>query len=234
MTLAALPNYLQYLFFRPGPSWDPVSHQYAQNYAQKVWQEDDLTEEYLSSVIKVIGPVEGRRLLDLGGGPGQYSVRFAQKGADVTWHDVSRNYQTIVTSKAAEKEVSLHTSLGYLEDARCFLDSPFDVVFVRGCWQYCMNDAQFASLVYQLAKPNSWVVVWGNNSRIVQKSDAAFSLRSRFSHLLNDWTGVKIGHPYPPAGKIAQLFTELGAVQVHANYESPWFDDLFIKTGSTR
>lgn len=229
MTLAALPNYLQYLLHRPGASWDPVGEAYASKYATKVWGESEITQRYINRVIEHVGSVDGARVLDLGGGPGQYSIGFAERGARVTWHDISASYEAIVRTKAKERGVSVETSVGYLEDSRKFLSSPFDLVFVRGCWHYCMNDKAFASLVYQLALPGKWIAVWGNNSSILNKKDASFSLRSRLSHTINDRVGIKIGHPYPPQGRLANLFTELGAHKVVADYGDVWFDDLFIK-----
>src|SRR5690348_15498072 len=131
-------NYLHSLFHRVESGWDPIPQEYAQQYANfATTQVDTSLIEHLE---RQTGGIRGKRVLDLGGGPGQYSVLFAQRGAQVTWHDISREYQSIAEARAAAGGVKISFSLGYLEDAARLRASSFDLVFCRVCWCYGRSD----------------------------------------------------------------------------------------------
>jgi len=136
-----LINRLLSLFHRPENGWDPVPAEYAKRYGEVEWS--TLNVGLVDQLERWIGGFKGKRVLDLGAGPGQYSVAFARRGAQVTWYDVSRNYQLIAQKRSAEAGVSLEFSLGYLEDAKRYVHNPFDLVFIRLAWYYCMNDLCF-------------------------------------------------------------------------------------------
>jgi len=91
-------NKIHARIYRPERGWDPVPADYAQQYAEAVWRQVD--EAWLDVLARRIGGFEGKEVLDLGGGPGQYSVAFAKRGASVTWLDVSRNYMRIAQETA--------------------------------------------------------------------------------------------------------------------------------------
>ncbi len=61
----------------------------------------------------------GKSVLDLGGGPGQYTMAMAQRGARVTWHDVSRTYLEMSRGRAESLGLTgkVTFSLGYLDEA---------------------------------------------------------------------------------------------------------------------
>lgn len=90
--------------------------------------------------------------MDLGGGPGQYSVAFARRGASVTWLDVSHNYLHIAQQKAHEADVEITFVLGYMDEAPRILGKQFDLVFNRVCFCYSWNDALFVAVIYRLMR----------------------------------------------------------------------------------
>jgi SAM-dependent methyltransferase len=191
-------NQLLARLYRPERGWDPVPPEWAASYADGEWARFD------PSVVDLIesrtGSVAGKRVLDLGGGPGQYSAEFARRGADVVWHDVSRRYREIAQARTSEIGVSVRFSLGYLEDAKVFLDQPFDLVFNRICWNYSQDDRRFADLVYALVRPGGAGYVDSHHG--VHRSGIRELL-----YELNARTGWKIGHPPPPPGRIAALLS---------------------------
>lgn len=159
----------------------------------------------IDSLEERFGPLRGKRVLDLGGGPGHYSIAFAARGAEVTWHDVSRRYLEMTRLKAAQHGVVINLSLGYLEDARRFAGVGFDLVFCRICWRYCRNDRDFARLFYSLLAPNG-VGYIDTNIGI----DSSASRRQCLQYRLNAAFGWKVGHPNPPPGRLRLLFGEMG------------------------
>jgi 2-polyprenyl-3-methyl-5-hydroxy-6-metoxy-1,4-benzoquinol methylase len=215
------------LFQRPEQGWDPVSQESAELYARHEWANVD--ERIVDELERQLGSLEGKRVLDLGGGPGQFSVAFAKRGAVVVWHDISRFYQALSERRAEEAQVTIEFSLGYLEDAQRLVGTPFDLVFNRICWYYCINDAAFARLFYALVKPGG--------AGYVDCTTPAFENprgRRRIVYALNRILGWKIGNPGPPHGRIARLFQTYPLERMIIDYASPLNDRvLFVKPKET-
>ena len=74
----------------------------------------------------------GDRVLDIGGGPGRYSLRFAKKGCDVTLLDLSPVNVRFATEKAAEQGLALHAVEGDARTADEMVTGPFDHVLLMG------------------------------------------------------------------------------------------------------
>lgn len=219
-------NQIHARLYRPESGWDPVPAGHAVNYAQKEWRSID--ETLLGELGRWIGGFEGKRVLDLGGGPGQYSAAFARRGAEVTWHDVSRRYRDMARERVAalglDKRVSF--SLGYMDEAPVSLPGTFDFVFNRVCWCYGFGDSSLAKVLYQLARPGGWIYVDTNHS------DVGHELATpswRFRTWLNDRFAIKIGHPYPPHGRVAELFLGFPLQQLFVDYRSPTNDRILLQ-----
>jgi 2-polyprenyl-3-methyl-5-hydroxy-6-metoxy-1,4-benzoquinol methylase len=210
-------NYLHSLFHRVESGWDPISREYAQEYADFTASQRDVS--LVESLELKLGGLRNRRVLDLGGGPGQYSVLFAQRGADVTWHDISRTYRDITEARANALGVQLRYSLGYLENAARLSSEPFDLVFCRVCWSYGRSDRRFARLVYSLVKPGGVGYIECNTPEFSKPSGVR-----RLQYWLNEFTGWKIGHPMPPRGRIAKLIQGYPISSLSLNYSSPLLD----------
>jgi 2-polyprenyl-3-methyl-5-hydroxy-6-metoxy-1,4-benzoquinol methylase len=177
-----------------------------------------------------VGGFAGRRVLDLGGGPGQYSIAFAKRNAQVTWHDVSQTYRDIAKRKAAEQNVQLTLSIGYMDAAAKIHTRPFDLVFSRICWYYCFSDSSFANVVFDLVKPGGvGYIDTGHSGMRDRNSTPSLALRT----WLNDHLAIKIGHPLPPHGRVASLFRKKPVAKIVVDYSSTANDRvLFIKQKS--
>jgi len=217
-----LINSLHALFHRPHDGWDPVRREYAETYAARECGNVDVA--LIDQLEQWIGGLRDKRVLDLGGGPGQYSVAFAQRGALVTWHDVSRNYLRIARQHADRAGIELQFSLGYLDDAGTLGDHPFDLVFNRVCWYYCKNDRSFAKLVYALIKPGGAGYIDTHPAEVEERHGA-----SRVAHFFNHWLAWKIGHPFPPHGRVARLFQQYPIDYMILDYTSARNDRVFFQ-----
>ena len=217
-------NLLHSLVHRVQDGWDPISPEHAEQYSDLEWTQVDTS--LVKKLSDFAGGLEGKRVLDLGGGPGQYSVLFAKSGARVTWHDVSRQYERIARRRAEANQTELEFSLGYLEETAKFGPNSFDLVFCRISWYYCRSDRSFARLIYTLIKPGGV----GH----VQCHTAAFSkpkgLR-RLQHELNARLWWKIGHPVPPHGRIADLIHRYPISYLELDYKCEERDVVtFVKS----
>jgi SAM-dependent methyltransferase len=195
-------NRLHSWLHRPEKGWDPVPPAHVLQYGGHEWSAG-VQQPLLDELEQRLGGLAGKQVLDLGGGPGHYSVAFARRGAHVAWYDISKNYRDFVQQKARDAKVDMEFFLGYMDDAARVLDRQFDLVFNRICFSYCINDSSFAKVIYKLVKPGGWAYVDVNNSGFGRET-ASFAVRART--WLNGRLGIKIGHPYPPPGRVPDLF----------------------------
>jgi SAM-dependent methyltransferase len=213
-------------FHRPENGWDPVSPEHAVTYGAGEWQA--VNHALLDELEQRIGGFQGKRILDLGGGPGQYSIAFAKRGGDVTWHDVSQNYRSMAHEKAKAFAVAdkIQFSLGYLDEAPNLLPDRYDLVFNRICWNYGFSDRSFAEVVYRLVRDGGYGYVDTNHSGV--KRDQ-LSTSSLFRTWLNDTLAIKIGHPFPPHGRLARLFLHYPLKRLVVDYRSPSNDRILFE-----
>ena len=210
---------------RPEKGWDPVHSNHVQSYAAGQWKAP-IDEKVLDHLDRWSGGLAGKSVIDLGGGPAQYSVALAKRGAHVTWHDVSGGYRDFARAKALENKVDLELSLGYMDEAADILPKQFDVVFNRICWNYGLSDAGFARTVYRLVKPGGIIYIdtatsyWGNNI-----TSGPTKLRA----WLNDNLHIKIGHPYPPRGRVAALLANFPHDMMLCDYSEPNYDRITMR-----
>jgi 2-polyprenyl-3-methyl-5-hydroxy-6-metoxy-1,4-benzoquinol methylase len=199
--------WLKYYFQKPEKGFDPVPKAFAENYAVNEYKK--LDNEVLDVLKSHILNFENKMVLDLGAGPGQYSIAFAKRGAKVTWHDISRNYLEIARAMAAAENVTVDFSLGYLEEAH----GKFDVVFNRICWYYCINDYRFAKCIYNLVKENGYGFIVVNNEKYLQeeleKESGIKKIVIKMSYWLNENFNIKLTHVHPSHRKLSRIFARL-------------------------
>lgn len=220
-------NRIHAALHRPEKGWDPISPQYAEGYGDKEWKVID--ESLVTRIGDLIGGFAGKKILDLGSGPGQYAIAFAIRGAEVTCHDVSRVYLGIAKNKAAEFNVSDHMkfSVGYLDEAPQILNQTYDLVFNRVCWYYGFDDWSFARSVFSLVRAGGLCFINTPHSKF---NYSKLSTIARFRMWLNQKFSLKIGHPFPPHGRVARTFSNLPIAQMHIDYTDPHHDCIWFRT----
>jgi 2-polyprenyl-3-methyl-5-hydroxy-6-metoxy-1,4-benzoquinol methylase len=221
-------NWLHAKLHTPQRGWDPIPLEYARSYADLEWQKFD--ESPLREIEEWLGGFSGKEVLDLGAGPGQFTGAIARKGSRVTWHDISKNYRKIAQER--NLDLPIEYSLGYLEDAIALGEGRFDLVFNRICWCYSRSDYAFAKLVWRLLRPGG--VGYIDTSNASARSDT-LTRSVRLRTWLNTRLSWKVGHPYPPHGRVAKLILQLPVDRVLVDYSRRSNDRvLFVRSVSSR
>lgn len=94
----------------------------------------------------------GDSLLDVGGGPGRYSLHFAKRGSSVTLVDLSAGNVAFALAKAREEGVSLK---GHVRDARSLEGlglGLFDHVFVMGPMYHLFSEDDRRAVIGEALK----------------------------------------------------------------------------------
>ena len=69
-----------------------------------------LTFIEVNRLIKLLGGLNGNKLLDLCCGPGRHSFEFARHGFDVTGVDITRSYLEMAAANAVKQDLSISSS----------------------------------------------------------------------------------------------------------------------------
>lgn len=95
-----------------------------------------LTVRFMDRYIK-----SGDRVLDIGGGPGRYSLYLAKRGCDVTLFDLSDANIEFAKQKAAEQGVTIKTVCGDARVADCLLNEQYDHVLLMGPMYHLLEES---------------------------------------------------------------------------------------------
>lgn len=183
-----------------------VVQDYYNNFAEE--EKNRLSNAYCKieflNTLKIISkyfPSNGQ-ILDIGAGPGVYSIELAQKGYDVTLFDLSQNLLDIAKVKMEQKGFFDNSYI--CDDARNihqFDSNSFDGILLMGPLYHVIseNDRQkILDNVYRILRPNgiaiiaylnSWGVIRaGLNEFPDEYKNASFLKRylSEFSRRVND------------------------------------------------
>lgn len=162
-------------------------------------------------VFSYLGPVEGRTILDLGAGVGQWAFRFAAGGAArVTAVEYSAPLAAIGREEAAR---SGHSSVEFVVSAAEDFASEerYDVVFVSGLFVY-MNDDQAERLLARLprfCRPDTLVLV---------RDGTGVPVRHEIDDRRSEHLGAQYSATYRTAAEYEALFARHGfALRRHEN-----------------
>lgn len=90
-------------------------------------------------IIKKLGSLKGKKVLELGCGAGESSVYMAKKGADVTATDISQGMLDVVQKVAKVHKTKLKTTKAY-SDKIPFKDNTFDIVYAANLMHHVDYD----------------------------------------------------------------------------------------------
>jgi len=129
-----------------------VQEHYNQS-AEKEWErlerhrvEFDITCRYLEIYLQ-----DAQKVLDLGGGPGRYSLWLAEKGHEVTLVDLSEVNVKLAREKAKERGVELNAALqgNALELSEVVEEKDFDVILNMGPMYHLLEESNRYSVMEQ-------------------------------------------------------------------------------------
>jgi S-adenosylmethionine-dependent methyltransferase len=138
---------------------DPVEvvRRYYDAVVEKEWERIDGRPEFLLTcrfLDRYIQP--GDRVLDIGGGPGRYALRLAQRGCDVTLLDLSTENVRFAQAKAAETSLPIKAVEGDARTADAVVEGPFDHVLLMGPLYHLLEEkdrVQAVNAALRLLKP---------------------------------------------------------------------------------
>jgi len=104
----------------------------------------------------------GDKVLDIGGGPGRYSLYLAEKGCDVTLLDLSTENTKFAAERAAEQRLMIYIVTGDAREADSLVCSQFDHVLLMGPMYHLLEEEDRITAVnaaLHLLKPDGIIFV---------------------------------------------------------------------------
>ena len=142
---------------------ETVRHYY-NSIVQREWERLDrhpfefaITKHYLDKYIK-----PGDKVLDIGGGPGRYTLYLAEKGCDVTLLDLSEENVAFAKQRAMETTLDIRAVQGDARDADALFDHTFDHVLLMGPMYHLLEETarqQAVNAALKLLRPGGVLFV---------------------------------------------------------------------------
>lgn len=153
-----------------------------------------------SSVVDLLAPQPGERILDLGCGTGQLTAQIAEAGAEIVGLDNS--------PAMIEEARRLHPQLEFKQaDAHDFdVAKPFDAVFSNAVLHWITEPARVVGCIARALKPKGRVVVEFGGKGNVQYLTSAIETACQFT------LGETVSHPwyFPSIAEFATLLEHHG------------------------
>jgi len=118
-----------------------------------------LTAPEMRYITSQLGPLKGKKLLDVGCGLGEAAVYFALQGADVTASDLSPQMLKVTEKLAQKYNVKVNTHLSASENLNFENHLLFDVIYVGNLFHHVEIEKTILLLKKQL-KPDGLMISW--------------------------------------------------------------------------
>jgi len=102
-------------------------------------------------------PAEGRKVLDIGCGPGHYSVALAQRGAQVLGIDFAESMINIAETRAAAAQVNDDCEFRVADWTTFPASQTFDYVLALGFMDYVANAAETVAKIVSLTSDRAFL-----------------------------------------------------------------------------
>jgi 2-polyprenyl-3-methyl-5-hydroxy-6-metoxy-1,4-benzoquinol methylase len=108
---------------------------------------------------RLLGNVQGLRILEVGCGGGQCSIAFARQGATCAGIDLSDAQLAFARKLAAAHDVDIPFHQGSVEDLSAFASGAWDVVFSAYAFQYVEHLQVALDECARVLKPNGRLII---------------------------------------------------------------------------
>jgi len=154
----------------------------------------------------------GDKVLDIGGGPGRYSLYLADKGCDVTLFDLSEENTKFAMEQATQQGLSIRAIAGDARDVDKLIDEQFDYVLLMGPLYHLLEESDRVKAMeaaLKLLKPGGVI----------------------FASFINAFAGLVFGMKYAPEQIDPSLQSEaeyLNRVVARKSYAGDAFTKAFF------
>jgi len=112
----------------------------------------------LKYILKEVGALAGKQILEVGAGLGEASVYFALQGAEVVATDLSPAMCVFQQKLAAHHGVKITSFAGSAETLE--LDGTFDIVYAANLIHHLVDKTAFLEAARRLLKPGGLFISW--------------------------------------------------------------------------
>lgn len=141
--------------------------EFADDWAQSTPLDSIRVREYFEAptalenrhILRQMGPLHGKRLLDIGGGLGESSVYFALQGAQVTMIDISPGMVDLACRLARHHGVAIAGRVSTAEDLGLPEES-FDIVYVANTIHHVTDRERLYHQIAAILKPGGRFFSW--------------------------------------------------------------------------
>jgi ubiquinone/menaquinone biosynthesis C-methylase UbiE len=110
-------------------------------------------------VLKYLGDLKGKKIMDIGAGSGYFSIKLAEKGAQVIAADVSDEFQAVLKKRIEDNNLENIELRKIPYDSPDLADNEVDMVLIVNTYHHIENRADYFSRVKKGIKPEGELVV---------------------------------------------------------------------------
>lgn len=191
-----------------------------ENWSVRLFSKSVLKQLKYNEIINVLGPTEGKHILEVGSDNGVYSYLFRQRGG--TWKSAELDERSVNAIKALVKTDVYRITDG---EPLPFDDDEFDCVVIVDIIEHLHDDDGFVSEAFRVLKPGGLLIINAPNLK-------SGSLLMKFRNSVG-LTDAGHGHVRPGYSLqdlellLAEQFT-LDTYRTHTKFFSKFTDTLMV------